>query len=204
MWLAPEPHSSPPSAHTTDPAVHQQRGHPSVTSLRLRLEDSSPRRPTVNRGFGDCPSAAVIFLCGVLPIWRLLKPSRTWIADLRASVRRPRRLRPYCTPLEDRCLLSVSLSDIAPAVPYVGSPVIWTAGSRGHGPRAVYRFSVGLQGGALHVVRDFSQSNSFTWNPMQEGIYEIRVDVKSGFAARRSEFTTETYTTRSRVLGNAP
>ena len=136
-------------------------------------------------------------------MWQLLTPSSTRAAARRARVRRPRRHRPDCTPLEDRCLLSVSLTDIAPAVPYVGSPVIWTARSRGHGSKPVYQFSVELPGGALQVVRDFSRSNSFTWNPMQEGTYEIRVDVKSGFGARKSEFTSATYTAQTRVVGNS-
>ena len=66
-------------------------------------------------------------------MWQLVTPSRKRAAARRTPVRRPRRHRPHCTPLEDRCLLSVSLTDIAPAVPYVGSPVIWTATSSGHG-----------------------------------------------------------------------
>ena len=51
--------------------------------------------------------------------------------------------RPSCSPLEDRCLLSVVLTDTAPAVPYVGSPVVWTAKSHGLGSKPVYQFSVG-------------------------------------------------------------
>ena len=52
-------------------------------------------------------------------------------------------------------------------------------------------------------MRDFGLSNSFTWNPMQEGTYEIRVDVKSGFSARKSEFASATYTAQTRVVGNS-
>ncbi len=136
-------------------------------------------------------------------MWRLVTPSSTRAAARRAPIRRPRRHRPDCTPLEDRCLLSVSLTDIAPAVPYVGSPVIWTATSRGHGSKAVYQFSVGQPGGALQVVRDFSRSDSFTWNPMQEGTYEIQVVVKTGFGARKSESTSATYTAQTRVVGDS-
>src|ERR1017187_7644257 len=136
-------------------------------------------------------------------MWRLLTPSSTLAAARRAPNRRPRRHRPHCTPLEDRSLLSVFLIDIAPAVPYVGSPVIWAASSRGHGSKAVYRFSVQQQGGALQVVRDFSRSDTFTWNPMQEGTYQIRVDVKAAFGARKSEFTSATYTAQTRVVGDS-
>jgi hypothetical protein len=135
-------------------------------------------------------------------MWQLVTSSSR-AAARRASVRRLRRHRPDNVPLEDRCLLSVSLTDIAPAVPYVGSPVTWVASSRGHGAKAVYRFSVELDGGNLQVVRDYSTSPSFTWNPMQEGTYGIRVDVKSGFGNRRSEFTIGTYTAQTRVVGNS-
>ena len=136
-------------------------------------------------------------------MWQLVTPSRKRAAARRTPVRRPRRHRPHCTPLEDRCLLSVSLTDTAPAVPYVGSPVIWTATSSGHGAKPVYQFSVGLPGGPLQVVRDFSRSNSFTWNPMQEGTYEIQVVVKTGFGARKSESATATYTAQTRVVGDS-
>jgi hypothetical protein len=134
---------------------------------------------------------------------RFLTASHPRAAARRAPVRRPRQHQPQYTPLEQRCLLSVALTDTAPAVPYVGTPVNWTATSHGHGSKAVYRFSVERQGGPLQVVRDFSRSASLTWNPMQEGTYEIRVDVKSGIAARTSEFTTATYTAQTRVVGNS-
>ena len=136
-------------------------------------------------------------------MWRLLTPFSTRAAARRAPNRRPRRHRPDCTPLEDRSLLSVSLVDLAPAVPYVGSPVIFAASSRGEGAKAVYRFSVQQPGGAFQVVRDFSRSDSFAWNPIQEGTYQIRVDVKNGIAARKSEFTTATYTAQTRVVGDS-
>ena len=136
-------------------------------------------------------------------MWRFVTPSFSRAAARRALVRSPRRHQPHCTPLEDRCLLSVSLTDTAPAGHSVGSPVVWTAKSRGHGSQPLYRFSVELPGGAFQVVRDFSRSNSFIWNPMQEGTDEIRVDVKSGFSARKSEFATATYTAQTRVVGNS-
>jgi hypothetical protein len=119
-------------------------------------------------------------------MWQLVRPSGERAAARRAPVRRPRRHRPHCTPLEDRCLLSVSLSETAPPVPYVGSPVTWTA-SGGHGAHPVYQFSVGPQGGPLQVVSDFSSSDSFTWNPMQQGTYDIQVVAKKGFGASKSK-----------------
>ena len=136
-------------------------------------------------------------------MWPLLTPSRNWAAGRHALVRRRRRHRPHCTPLEDRCLLSVSLTDSAPAGSYVGAPVTWTATSAGHGRKPVYQFSVGSQGGPLQVVRDFSRGDSFAWNPMQEGTYVIQVVVKHGFRARRSEAGSATYTAQTRVTGNS-
>src|SRR5262245_157183 len=127
-------------------------------------------------------------------MFRSIIMSNTRRVARRAPLRSPRRLQPDCTTLEDRRLLSVSLADIAPADHHVGSPVIWAATSRGLGKKAVYRFSVETPGGGFQVVRDYSRSDRFTWNPMQEGSYEIRVDVKSGIAARKSQFTIATYT----------
>ena len=83
-------------------------------------------------------------------------------------------------PLEDRCLLSVSLSGSGPPAPLVGAQVVWTATASGHGTSPVYQFSVGPTGSPSHVVRDFSPNNSFIWNPMQEGNYGIQVTVKRG------------------------
>src|SRR6185437_4429246 len=115
--------------------------------------------------------------------------------------RRLRRHQPRCAPLEDRCLLSVSLTETAPAVPYVGSPVTWTATSKGHGRSPVYRFSVGLPGGPLQIVQDFSHGDSFTWNPLQEGTYDIEVIAKNGFHARRHQSASVAYTARTRIVG---
>ena len=136
-------------------------------------------------------------------MWQLVTPSLKRAAARRTPVRRPRQHRPHCTPLEDRCLLSVSLSETAPAVPYVGSPVTWTATSSGHGRSPVYQFNVGMLGGPLQVVSDFSSSNSFTWNPMQEGTYVIVVVVKKGFGATKSETAAATYTAQTRVVGDS-
>jgi arylsulfate sulfotransferase len=136
-------------------------------------------------------------------MWRLLTPFSTRAAVRRSPVRRPRGHRPVCTPLEDRSLLSVVLTDIAPPGPYVGSPVTWTAKSHGLGSKPVYRFSVEQPGGGFQVVRDFGISNKFTWNPLQEGSYLIRVDVKAGFGASKSEITSASYTAQTRVVGNS-
>ena len=136
-------------------------------------------------------------------MWQLLAPFRERIEVRRTPGRHPRRYRLQCQPLEDRCLLSVALTDIAPPVPLVGSPVVWTAAASGHGTSPVYQFSVGPTGGASHMVRDFSTSNSFSWNPMQEGTYDIQVIVKDSFDASTGESASATYTAASRVTGTA-
>lgn len=136
-------------------------------------------------------------------MWEFVTPSRKRIKARHISARRTRLYRPDCKPLEDRCLLSVSLSGSEPPVPLVGSPVIWTATASGHGQTPVYQFRVGPTGGPSHVVRDFSPSNSFIWNPMQEGSYTIQVTVKDNFSAATGESATASYAAESRVVGSA-
>jgi hypothetical protein len=84
-------------------------------------------------------------------------------------------------PLEDRALPSVTLTPSEPAPQFVGEPITWTATATDCGSTPVYQFSAAPQGGAFHVVRDFSPTNTFTWTPMQEGTYDIEVIVKDGY-----------------------
>src|SRR5262249_49058498 len=141
-------------------------------------------------------------LPGIQPMWQFATPSRKRIKAGQISARRTRLYRPDCKPLEDRCLLSVSLSRSEPPFPLVGAPVTWTATGSGHGTTPVYQFRVGPAGGATQVVRDFSSSNSFTWNPMQEGSYNIQVTVKDSFSAATGESASTSYTADSRVVGS--
>ena len=136
-------------------------------------------------------------------MWQLLTPFRKRVETRHTLAHRPRRYRPHCKPLEDRCLLSVSLTRSGPPVPLVGSPVSWTATASGHGTTPVYQFSVEPPGGASQMVRDFSPSNSFTWDPMQEGTYNIQVTVKDSFSASTGESATASYTAKSRVVGTS-
>ena len=136
-------------------------------------------------------------------MWQLLTPFRKRAEARHTPARRPRRYRPHCKPLEDRCLLSVSLTHSGPPVPLVGSPVTWTATASGDGTTPVYQFSVGPTGGASQMVQDFSTSNSFTWNPMQQGSYDIQVIVKDSFSASTGESATASYTAKSRVVGTS-
>lgn len=115
-----------------------------------------------------------------------------------------RMYRPNWNPLEERCLLAVALTGSQPAVPLVGSPVVWTAAEFGHGATPVYQFRVGLAGGPLQVVSDFSDSNSFKWDPTQEGTYVVQVTVKDAYTDPTGETATAVYTAASRVVGSEP
>jgi arylsulfate sulfotransferase len=129
--------------------------------------------------------------------------SRKRIKATQISTRRNRLFRPDCGLLEDRRLLSVTLSAGGPTVPLVGSPVTWTASASGDGPAPVYQFRVGPVGGPTQVVQDFSTSNTMTWNPMQQGSYDIQVNVKTGLSASIVDSGTATYTALSRVVGTS-
>src|SRR5215217_970049 len=84
--------------------------------------------------------------------------------------------RPWLEALEYRCLLSgtATLTPNDDSV-LVGERVTWTATAADVGASPVYQFSAAPHGGAFHVVRDFSPASAFTWTPMQEGAFDIKV-----------------------------
>ncbi len=135
-------------------------------------------------------------------MWPLLTPLRKRTEIRRTPVRRLRSYRPHCKFLEDRCLLSVTLSSSGPSVPLVGSPVLWTATASGDGSSPVYQFSVTPPGGTSQMVQDFSPANTFTWDPLQQGTFSIQVVVKSSYTATTTDSATASYTAQSRVVGN--
>jgi hypothetical protein len=106
--------------------------------------------------------------------------------------------------LEDRCLLSggISLTPSEPAPQLVGEPITWTA-TVIDGPTAgvVYQFSDGPIDGPFHMARDFSPNNTFTWAPMEEGEYKIKVTVKQSFAATDTESAVVHDLVDTRVTG---
>jgi hypothetical protein len=99
---------------------------------------------------------------------------------------------------------SVSLLPDKPAPQLVGEQITWTAKATDSGDNPVFQFSVGLTGGALQVVRDFSSHNNFTWAPMQEGTYNVQVVVKDGFMGTVTASTVVADTVNSRVTGTNP
>ncbi|HJT33048.1 MAG TPA: aryl-sulfate sulfotransferase [Pirellulales bacterium] len=90
-----------------------------------------------------------------------------------------------------------------PAPQLVGEPITWTA-TVSNGPTAglVYQFSDGPIDGPFHVVRDFSPNNTFTWAPMEEGNYKLKVTVKQGFDATDAESAVVHDEVDSRVTGS--
>src|SRR5262249_36991812 len=102
--------------------------------------------------------------------------SRSSVAPVRRS------LRLGVEALEDRSLLSFTLA-ASDAPPRGGERITWPAPATDVGAPPVYQFSAAPHGGTFHVVRDFSPTNSFTWTPIQEGDYDIRVAVKDGYQA---------------------
>ncbi len=104
--------------------------------------------------------------------------------------------------LENRTVPStISLVPSEAAPQLVGERITWTA-TVTDGPAApVYQFSDGPAHGPLHVVRDFSSNNTFTWTPMQEGNYKIMVTIKDGFAGTNAESADVSDVVNSRVTG---
>src|SRR5229473_5081151 len=104
--------------------------------------------------------------------------------------------------LENRTVPStISLMPNEAAPQLVGERITWTA-TVTDGPAApVYQFSDGPAHGPLHVVRDFSTNNTFTWTPMQEGNYKIMVTIKDGFAGTNAESAEVSDVVNSRVTG---
>src|SRR6266852_467303 len=105
---------------------------------------------------------------------------RRTIRLVSASGGRNRRRSLVLEALEDRMLPSCTLSLVPsePAPQLVGDRILWTATASDCGKDLVYQFGVAPPGGLLHVVRDFSPTNSFAWTPMLEGTYDIQVTAK--------------------------
>jgi arylsulfate sulfotransferase len=130
-----------------------------------------------------------------------LKP-RSSVACVRRPSRRPTsRLR--VESLEDRSLPSGIVS-LAPSDPdlLVGERATWTATAADVGTNPVYQFSAAPHGGGFQVLRDFSPANSFTWTPMQDGPYDIKVTVKDGYLATETTSAVVVDEVASRVTGS--
>jgi arylsulfate sulfotransferase len=129
--------------------------------------------------------------------------SRPSVAPVPRSPRRPTTPRLWLESLEDRSLPSCTVA-LAPSddAPLAGERVTWTATAADCGAAPVYQFSAAPHGGAFHVVRDFNPANTFTWTPMREGVYDIRVTVKDGYQATETHSAVVTEPVGSRVSGS--
>ena len=136
-------------------------------------------------------------------MWHLLTRSRNRIVARHASSRRFRWYRPRCQALEDRWLLSVSLTPGTPSGSLVGAPVVWTATASGDGTTPVYQFNVTPPGGPAQMVQDYSATNSFTWDPTQEGTYQVQVNVEKNYGTPVVDTTSVSYTVQTRIVGNS-
>src|SRR5262245_15124798 len=104
-------------------------------------------------------------------MWRLPRSFRKRVKTKHAPARRPQWYRPQLETLEGRYLLTVSLQ--GPTSGLVGAPGTWTATATGDGSAPVYQFSVVPSGGVAQIVQDFSSSNTFVWNTLQQGNYQV-------------------------------
>jgi hypothetical protein len=109
----------------------------------------------------------------------------------------------------------VSLQPSVPSPQFVGERIIWTATAANCGAAPVYQFSVagraerGERGRSEHerahhhfaMVRDFSLDKSVVWAPMEEGAYEVNVNVKDGFDGVTATSTVVMDMVSSRVIG---
>jgi hypothetical protein len=145
--------------------------------------------------------------------WEVRIMTRSLLWWLRGTVRRKsaqhcrwrREFRPTIDGLEERVVptYTLSLAPSEPAPQLVGEPILWTATASGDcGSDLVYQFSVKLAGEQFHVARDFSAVNTFTWAPMEEGNYRIRVIAKEGYDATNTVHAVVSDVVDSRVTGH--
>ncbi len=134
---------------------------------------------------------------------------RSWLGAVaapsgRAARGRPPRYVPHLLTLEDRTLPSctLSLTPSEPAPQRVGDQVLWTATPSDCTGDLVYRFSVKAAGEPFQVARDFSALNTFSWAPMEEGGYHIRVTAKEGYEATEAVAAVASDAVDSRVTSH--
>jgi hypothetical protein len=83
----------------------------------------------------------------------------------------------------------------------VGTSIKWTASASGS---MWYQFSVQPSGGAFSIVRDFSSSPTFTWTPIDEGQYVIRVVAQATGSPSTTLTTTQGFAITTRALTGFP
>ena len=98
------------------------------------------------------------------------------------STRRGHVCRPLVENLEDRRLLSVTLSANGSTNPLVGSPITWTATPTAElGSGTEYQFWITRPNSTPQMVQDYGSSGTLTWDPLQEGTYTVTVDAEPAY-----------------------
>lgn len=80
--------------------------------------------------------------------------------------------------------LTPSLSSPQP----VGTPIVWTASATGAPTGQLYQFSVIPAGGSATIIQAYDTASTFPWTTLQEGSWQISVDVP-GFGSASAPFT---------------
>lgn len=95
--------------------------------------------------------------------------------------------------------MSVALTRGEPFGVATGAPILWTAHSRGHGLKPVYRFGVRSADGSYNVARGFNENARFRWSPPAAGGYVVRVAVKNNLASTTIESARQAYVKAART-----
>jgi hypothetical protein len=148
-------------------------------------------------GTGDALFGSTVASFPAIPFAPLGGLNNTGVVGFLANLADGREVIVRADPLP--CTISLEPSVASPDL--VGQRVTWTATATNCGDTPVYQFSVGAAGSPLHVVRDFSPSNSFTWTPMQEGSYNVQVTVKASYDGTRTHSDVVSYVVDSRLTG---
>src|SRR5450755_1780641 len=96
----------------------------------------------------------------------------------------------------------VSLLPSVPSPQPVGTAVLWKATANGLTGTPLYRFSTRPAGStAWNVIRDYSPATTLPWSVLQEGSYDISVQVESG---SKKFQTVSSFQFISRVTAGVP
>ena len=102
---------------------------------------------------------------------------------------------------------AISLVPNLPSSQPVGTTITWRAAvpdSLGFSSsNLVYRFSIAPADGAFRVVLDFNARDFFTWTPIEEGSYDVKVSVKDVASGITVEAVAP-YAIRSRIVEGHP
>ncbi|MPZ19833.1 MAG: hypothetical protein GEV06_18250 [Luteitalea sp.] len=96
---------------------------------------------------------------------------------------------------------SLDLSPNLPSHQPVGTRIVWTASATAPAT-SKYQFSIAHETGDYVIVRDFQDVNAFSWTPLDEGVFSIRVVARAGLTRveRVAPFTIVSRTTGSRAV----